>query len=192
MSRKCTFIPENSVIFVAGVYGVGKSTLCDKLSNLLGIPAYSAGDLISELNGEVYGTNKAVADKNANQDILVGAVQQKLIKSPQFILAGHFCIFTAENRVDILPESVFSQLGISRIILLESDPSTVLQNIQKRDHKCYSYEEISRLIEAEKRQAKKVALSLNIPLISHQMTFSDDDRCVVKKLEGGVEDESST
>ena len=34
------------VIFVAGIYGVGKSTLCEKLSKELKIPFYSSGDLI--------------------------------------------------------------------------------------------------------------------------------------------------
>ena len=42
-------------IFVAGTYGVGKSTLCNKLSTALKIPDFSAGDLISAVNGETYG-----------------------------------------------------------------------------------------------------------------------------------------
>ncbi len=56
-------------IFVAGTYGVGKSTLCSKLSTALKIPDFSAGDLISAVNGETYGANKAVRDKDANQNI---------------------------------------------------------------------------------------------------------------------------
>lgn len=34
-------------IFLAGIYGVGKSTLANKLSIRTNIPNYSAGDLIS-------------------------------------------------------------------------------------------------------------------------------------------------
>ena len=47
-------------IFVAGSYGVGKSTLCNAMSKVLTIPTYSAGDLISNINGEKYGENKTV------------------------------------------------------------------------------------------------------------------------------------
>lgn len=83
--------------FVAGMYGVGKNTLCEKLSQRMNIPFYSAGDLISHINGEEYGANKAVADKNKNQDILVEEVNALLIHQPQIILAGHFCIFNTEN-----------------------------------------------------------------------------------------------
>lgn len=70
----------NSVIFVAGVYGVGKSTLCNKLSSVTGIPAFSAGDLISDINGETYEKNKVVKDAKSNQDILISAVDAKLEK----------------------------------------------------------------------------------------------------------------
>ena len=59
------------IYFFAGIYGVGKSTLCQKLSQITSIPFYSAGDLISEINGEIYGASKAVKDKNKNQDILI-------------------------------------------------------------------------------------------------------------------------
>lgn len=69
-------------IFIAGSYGVGKSTLCDNLSRVSGVPAYSAGDLISCINGEQYGANKVVQDKEANQDILVIEVGKKLDHYP--------------------------------------------------------------------------------------------------------------
>lgn len=52
---------KDGIIFVAGIYGVGKSTLCERLSISIGIPCYSAGDLISAINGEIYGRNKTVA-----------------------------------------------------------------------------------------------------------------------------------
>ena len=59
-------------------YGVGKSTLCNKLSTALKIPDFSAGDLISAVNGETYGENKVVRDKDANQNILASQVKQLL------------------------------------------------------------------------------------------------------------------
>lgn len=61
----------SSVIFVSGVYGVGKSTLCNKLSKKCAINFYSAGDIISDINGEIYGANKQVKNKEYNQEILI-------------------------------------------------------------------------------------------------------------------------
>jgi len=82
-----------TTIFIAGAYGTGKSTLCSKLANKLSIPAFSAGDLISETIGEQYGANKAVADKNNNQLVLANRVQELNYKYGCILLAGHFCIF---------------------------------------------------------------------------------------------------
>lgn len=98
---------EKGVIFIAGTYGVGKSTLCDKLCRKLNIPAFSAGDLISEINGETYGKNKVVKNKIANQNILISAVEKKLSLYPTFLLAGHFCIFDKSDEVEILPWNLY-------------------------------------------------------------------------------------
>lgn len=81
---------KGSTIFIAGVYGTGKSTMCSALSEILHIPAFSAGDLISAINGEQYGTNKAVSDKSNNQVLLAERVRQFTQENEKIILAGHF------------------------------------------------------------------------------------------------------
>lgn len=67
-----------SVVFASGVYGVGKSTLCESLSKRCRINYYSAGDVISNVNGEKYGSNKTVKDKELNRYILVEKITEKL------------------------------------------------------------------------------------------------------------------
>lgn len=94
-------------IFIAGSYGVGKSTLCEKLSHKVGIPFYSAGDIISRVNGEAYGANKAVSDKSGNQEILSEEINKILKIHPNILLAGHFCIFNKSNQVEHLSTEVF-------------------------------------------------------------------------------------
>ena len=98
-------------IFIAGTYGVGKSTLCSKLSTALKIPDFSAGDLISAVNGETYGANKAVRDKDANQNILASQVKQLLKSTPSIILAGHFCIFDINGNVGEISGIKYKLIG---------------------------------------------------------------------------------
>lgn len=163
------------VIFVAGIYGVGKSTLCEKLSKELKIPFYSSGDLISKVNGELYGANKVVKDKNKNQNILADAVHQIFLEYPSILLAGHFCIFNKNTEVDILPEEVFSELNIHKIILLEASEDIIINHLSKRDGKTYSVDQIAALKEAERAQALKVASELKKTLIIRKMSFCDSD-----------------
>lgn len=166
---------EKGIIFVAGTYGVGKSTLCDKLSKKLNIPSYSSGDLISEINGEVYGANKVVKDKTANQNILISAVKRKLSLNPVFMLAGHFCIFNKSGEVELLPEFVYKEMPISKLILLETEIDTIINNIRSRDNKLYSLDAIKSLILTERKQAEIISEQLNLPLHVHKMNFDQTD-----------------
>lgn len=182
----------NSVIFVAGVYGVGKSTLCNKLSSATGIPAFSAGDLISDINGETYGRNKVVKDAKNNQDILISAVDAKLEECPHFLLAGHFCIVDKDNEVELLPEYVFSKLHLSQIILLEANVLRIAENINGRDHRTYPAQTLEWLIACERSQAQRVAKELKIPLTIHNMQFNySDEEALANLLLGGHENEST-
>ncbi len=182
----------HNVIFVAGVYGVGKSTLCNKLSSAAGIPAFSAGDLISHINGETYGRNKVVKDAKNNQDILISAVDAKLEECPHFLLAGHFCIVDKDNEVELLPEYVFSKLHLSQIILLEATVLRIAENINGRDHRTYPVQTLERLIACERSQAQCVAKELKIPLTIHNMQFNcSDEEALAILLLGGHENEST-
>lgn len=169
-------------IFVAGIYGVGKSTLCQEMATKLQVPCFSAGDLISNVNGEKYGANKAVSDKNMNQNILIIEVQKILKAHPRIILAGHFCIFTKQNTIDILPRDVFRNLNIERILLLEADIDVVLRHLSLRDQRKYTYSEIRALGEAERKEAISVAADLNCEMTIHKMNFDNKDllRCIKK------------
>lgn len=122
-------------IFVAGSYGVGKSTLCNVLSKALDIPTFSAGDLIGNINGEQYGANKAVKNKDVNQDILGIEVKKKLEQYPTILLAGHFCLFDKSNCVEKLANSIFEKISIEQILLLEADPVRISTNLSIRDKK---------------------------------------------------------
>lgn len=122
-------------IFVAGSYGVGKSTLCNVLSKALDIPTFSAGDLIGNINGEQYGANKAVKNKDVNQDILGIEVKKKLEQYPTILLAGHFCLLDKSNCVEKLPNSIFEKISIEQILLLEADPVRISTNLSIRDKK---------------------------------------------------------
>lgn len=162
-------------VFVAGVYGVGKSTLCTRLSEVLDIPFYSAGDLISQVNGEIYGANKAVQNKYSNQDILALAVDEKLKRSSTILLAGHFCIFDKHNRVDRLPFDTFPKLNIQRILLLEADENRIIQNLNQRDGKRYTEPQVLKLLLEERKAAEGVAKANGYSLYVYRMEFNEND-----------------
>ncbi len=162
-------------ILLAGIYGVGKSTLAQKLSEATGIPYYSAGDLISAKNGEQYGASKAVSDKDRNQDLLIESVTDLLQASEHILLAGHFCILSKQNQIDFLPDSVFDKLQIEKIILLEAESIIIQAHLEERDHRSYSTDLIGSMLIAERKAAQRTSLRLSVPLVVYKMRYSSMD-----------------
>lgn len=117
---------KKRILFVAGVYGVGKTTLCDILSEKYLISSYSSSELISKCNHEEYGKNKYVTNSNRNQEILVNQVNK--IKDESFILNGHFCLKEKNNKVILLENEVFKKLNLSCILLLSASVEIIKEN----------------------------------------------------------------
>lgn len=163
------------VIFVAGTYGVGKSTLIKKLSQELNILEYSASDLISSVNKEEYGSDKIVKDKNKNQFILIDAVKKILNKESSILLAGHFNIFGEHNQVEELPRFVYEELEIELILLLEAEIEKIQMNLMQRDNRKYKTENLISLQNAERSVAEDISSRLNKPLYVHKMNFDLQD-----------------
>ena len=170
------------VLFLAGIYGVGKSTLGETLSQRQGIPFYSAGDLISQVNGEKYGANKVVADKVGNQDILALQINRLLKQYDRILLAGHFCIVNKHGEVDCLPQDAFKNLHLDKIILLEATEEQILEHLRARDSKKYSSELVEALMQTEREMAYAVSAELNCPIATHCMTYSSTDVLTIEQI----------
>ena len=161
-----------SVVFVAGIYGVGKSTLCDKIKSIKGYDYYNSSDLISKNNKEIYGNNKYVKDVNKNQEILLSELK-KLKKD--IILTGHFCIANSKNEIDVLPLDVFAKMNITKIIVLKRDLKLVKEFLKRRDNKDYSLEFLNKLQNKEISLASIVASDINVDLSFIDMEFNEND-----------------
>ena len=162
-------------IFIAGVYGVGKSTLARELALIKKIPHYSSSALISAINGEQYGRNKSVKDKYRNQDILTACVSQLLEETEQIILTGHFCILGDQNKVEELPQNVFYNLELDSIVLLEASPDRIVCNLHTRDGIQYPLDTIRALSVQERTCAQLVSNVLGCPLVIHHMCYDGSD-----------------
>lgn len=162
-------------IFIAGAYGVGKSTIAKALSTRLSIPSYSASKIISQVNGEDYTNTKIVKDKYRNQDILTVSVGQLLNEFSKIILTGHFCIVNKSNEIERLPQDVYQKLSIEHILLLEATPTNIVQNLNNRDGVLYDIPFIESLLQEERCFAEEVSNILSCPLIIHQMNYQCDN-----------------
>ena len=171
-------------IFVAGIYGVGKDYLCDKISMLLNINKYSASQLITNINKENYLKDKDVKDLTNNQAILINEVNEILKKQESIILTGHMCILNKDMNIEVLPHNVFKNLSITHMILLKNKPNIIKENLLRRDNKDYSIELIEDFQRKEEEIFTYVANEIGIKHLTIDLMYDNTDvERIIKFLE---------
>ncbi|MEC4876867.1 ATP-binding protein [Pseudomonas sp. NC26] len=153
------------IIFVAGVYGSGKTTICSRLAADLGYLSVSASELIrARRGGATWNSSKKTKDIERNQSILIEAVAELKTQYRDIILDGHFALIDSESKITILPKNVFSKLKIDKIILIESDIHEIKLRLKTRDKTEWNQPLLKELMGAERNNALAYHEETGIPL----------------------------
>lgn len=123
-----------SVIFVSGVHGVGKTTLCRSLSERIGAPHYSASQLIAARKAESISVDsKKVLEPHSNQSLLQEAVKEVTRNNITIILDGHFTLIDCNEQVVSLNPSLFESLELVAVVFVVESPRIIRERIMARD-----------------------------------------------------------
>ncbi|MGA2257211.1 MAG: ATP-binding protein [Thermoguttaceae bacterium] len=90
-------------VFVAGIHGAGKSTICRELGRLLGVFHATAGDLIR-------------ANANATTEVTVGVKAVPKVDANQLLLLRELAAYRARNTGPLLLDGHFVLLKPDRAI----------------------------------------------------------------------------
>lgn len=162
-----------SVLFVCGVHGCGKTTFCAALARELEVQAFSSSSLIrEEKQNAISDVDKRVKNIEGNQQLLVLAVRKKVNQNTRIILDGHMTLLNVHGEVTRLGAPLFADLGVSRIILLNTPPAEICTRLLERDGKVLDSKNILAHMELEEVEAKNVAETLDIPF--HIFNYGKD------------------
>ncbi|MGK5048866.1 ATP-binding protein [Janthinobacterium sp. GB4P2] len=154
-----------TVIFLAGVHGVGKGHLGALVSTGLGMRHLTASQLIREEKGrESWGKDKVVTDVDDNQRALIQAVERLRDSGQALLLDGHFVLRAPNGDFIRLQAGVFSALKLSGVVLLCEDADRIAARLLQRDGVHTTPDSIRALAAEEEAHARKVCGALNIPL----------------------------
>ncbi len=154
------------IIFIGGIHGVGKSTLCAEISNFMGIQSYSASSLIKSVSDTNFPSDKKTKGINNNQSLLIDAVDKHIDPNKYCLLDGHFCLLNQNGEVTDIPIPTFTDLSPAAILVLTNDPKIIYSRIKDRDGNEMEIKNISSFQEKELEQSKLVSHFLNIPWLS--------------------------
>jgi adenylate kinase len=153
-----------SVIFLAGVHGVGKGFLGAPVASSMGVAHLTASQLIREEKGQAtWGLDKKTSDLDDNQLALIRAVAQRRLTHPNILLDGHFVLRNAQGVLTPLATSVFKELHLTGVILLTEDESIIASRLALRDKGTPDFQAIFELAAAELKHAQVVCTELKLP-----------------------------
>lgn len=155
------------IIFLAGVYGVGKTTLGQHAEKTLGIRHITASSLIkAEKASAISDTTKAVANIEDNQRLLmIGLRKARKENNGHFILDGHFTLPNNTGEIEPVSIDVFKEMQICKVILLHDAPEEIAKRFNSRDEKQISPDTVKNHQQKEIAHATYVCDELRIPLV---------------------------
>ncbi|MEP7297604.1 MAG: ATP-binding protein [Burkholderiales bacterium] len=152
-------------IFLAGIHGVGKTYLAERLPTGGGLLHTSASKLIKEeraLPG--WSADKHVSDVDENQVALAKAVRRNNASGAALLLDGHFVLLDKEGLFVLLGVEVFETLNLRAVVLVEAQPEVVASRVRHRDGLDRLPEWLAEFTAKERAQAELVCGQLQLPL----------------------------
>ncbi|MHA7099263.1 adenylate kinase [Roseivirga pacifica] len=162
---------SNQIIFIGGIHGSGKGTICSRICSEISIEHYSASDILKWDEESQDLQNKKVKDiPNTQIKLLRGLAG--LVTNGKVLLDGHFCLLNSASEIETIPYTIFSKINPTAIGVVLDDPSHIVNRLKKRDSQNYPIDLLSRMQEVEYERAKEVSKLLKVPFceIRHEIT----------------------
>lgn len=158
--NKYLMMKKKKIIFIGGVYGVGKSTFVNSVKKKCPfVEGLSCSTILNWKNP----ANKEVENVEDNQNRLLQNLPYFIDLDKSYLLDGHFCLLTTKETIERVPLEVFETINPDMILLLEASGETLRKRLIARDSKEYSLSFINDFLQEEKAYANEVANVLDIP-----------------------------
>ena len=152
-------------LFIAGVHGVGKTYLASQVPAELGLVHTSASQIIrDELTQPNWDASKYVGNVNANQIALVTGLKRLNSTGKKVLLDGHFVLLNSSGDFVRLETSVFSQLGLKGVLLVEARPQLIAERVGARDGRTVDVGMLEKFLTIEREHATSVCDELGLAL----------------------------
>jgi predicted transcriptional regulator/adenylate kinase len=171
-----------SIIFVGGVHGVGKTSMCKSVFGPAGYQCLTASALIAS-QGKDTGKNKNVDHIEDNQNVLLQQLASAKVKYSRLLLDGHFTLINNQGNIEPIPAAVFDAIKPNKLFLIKGCPNEIASRIKKRDGEIWSEEFLSKFQAQEEKHAHYVSKRIGVPL---RIIQNDIDLSMPVKLIKGM------
>lgn len=154
----------NNLYFIGGIHGVGKGTICKKISPDFNLNHLSASEVLKwqEMSSS---ENKNVKDLKLSQDRLISNLSKIIKTNEYYLLDGHFCLLNSKNEPEKINKNTFIKLNPKAFIIVIDKVELIKSRLEKRDNKIYDIEILRKFQDLELDYSIALSKELNIPVI---------------------------
>ena len=157
---------KRKIIFVGGIHGVGKTSICRAIESKIDIELRSASVLLRWKELPRGGTQKRVWDINETQRLLIEEIDKQLDRSRYYLLDGHLCLLDHQGQSKRIPFSTMTAISPIAICVVTENPLKIAERLSLRDNKFYSTTDLDEMQNEEMQYGIEIAEKLSIPFVS--------------------------
>ncbi|MDP3880555.1 MAG: AAA family ATPase [bacterium] len=157
----------NNIVFIGGIYGVGKTTVANALLEMDSRLGYMrASQLLFDADPSVQRATKYSHDDLAyNQGLIADEALKRIEAGKLYLFDGHFSFINkTEDGVELPPFSYFEKLNPILFVILTEDVSVIHERLKKRDDYHYGQDFLELMQKEELKEAQSVSEKLGTPL----------------------------
>lgn len=154
----------DNIVFIGGIHGVGKSTICQHISRELNMEYLSASELLrwEDINDDT--KNKKVKNIPFTQNRLITGLSNTVQEGKYYLLDGHYCLLNEKEEIEKISVDVFKQINPKVLGVIIGDIIEIKTRLDLRDNKNYGFELLEQLQDSELDYAKELSIALKVPL----------------------------
>jgi len=153
------------IIFIGGIHGVGKGTMCKEISQKYSLEHLSASEVLKweEISDK---KNKKVENFVSTKSRLINGLKNIIKPNIKYLLDGHFCLLNKNEKPEKIQEDIFYSINPKAIVVMTCEIDTIISRLSSRDKSNYNYEILSEMQNLETQYAKEIARNLKIPFMN--------------------------
>ncbi|MBV2196642.1 MAG: AAA family ATPase [Flavobacterium sp.] len=150
-----------NIIFIGGIHGSGKGTICKKICERRDFVHLTASQILKwgEISSQA---EKKVQDIDDMQSRLLYGLNKIVESDKTYLLDGHFCLFNSAGIVTKIPSETFANINPRLVLVVVDDCVEIKNRLEKRDNKYYDLNVLENMQEVELSYSNEIASILGV------------------------------